>query len=293
MFNTLWFHWETGLLDSKYILIDDEICSGEIFLLPCSSYIQGIGLKGSGLIMNLEVIIFSIATFFSTLFGGLFAVRFKDKIHLIMGFIAGILLGVVSFDIFPEIISQVNDNNLKAIEPMIALVVGFLFFHILEKAILIHHAHEAEYADHKHPQVGVLSAFALAGHSFMDGVGIGLGFQVNSAVGVLIAIAVISHDFTDGMNTVVLMLANKNSVTKAKAFLFLDAGAPVLGAFFTLFFKFSPHFLVLYLGVFAGFLLYIGASDILPEAHSKHSSYKVIGLTILGVAFTFLVSRFV
>ena len=243
--------------------------------------------------MNLEAIIFSIATFFSTLLGGLFAAKFKDKLYLIMGFIAGILLGVVSFDIFPEIISQVNDNKLKAIEPMIALVVGFLFFHILEKAILIHHAHEAEYADHKHPQVGVLSALALVGHSFMDGIGIGLGFQLSSAVGVIVAIAVISHDFTDGMNTIALMLVNKNSVKRAKAFLFLDAAAPVFGAFITLFYKFSPHFLVLYLGAFAGFLLYIGASDILPEAHSRHSSFKLISLTILGVAFIFLVSRFV
>jgi ZIP family zinc transporter len=210
-----------------------------------------------------------------------------------MGFIAGILLGVVCFDIFPEIISQVNDNKLKAIEPMIALVVGFLFFHILEKAILIHHAHEAKYANHKHPQVGVLSALALVGHSFMDGIGIGLGFQLSSAVGVTVAIAVISHDFTDGMNTIALMLVNKNSVNRAKAFLFLDAVAPVFGAFITLFYNFSPHFLVLYLGAFAGFLLYIGASDILPEAHSGHSSFKLISLTILGVAFIFLVSRFV
>jgi ZIP family zinc transporter len=68
--------------------------------------------------------------------------------------------------------------------------------------------------------------------------------------------------------------------------------APVLGAISTLFFQVSPRFLVLYLAFFAGFLLYIGASDILPEAHSKHSSLKLIGLTILGVIFIFIISRF-
>jgi len=107
----------------------------------------------------------------------------------------------------------------------------------------------------------------------------------------LVAIAVISHDFTDGMNTVTLMLSHKNTDKKAKVFLFLDAIAPVLGAFSTLFFKVPPYFLTLYLGFFAGFLLYIGASDILPEAHSKESSYKLMGLTILGVIFIFFVSR--
>jgi len=241
----------------------------------------------------MEAVILSVATFFSTLFGGLFAVKYKNKLHLIMGFTAGVLLGVVSFDIFPEIISRVNEGGYKPVEPMIALVVGFLLFHILEKVIVVHHAHEGDYADHKHPHVGILSALALVGHSFMDGVGIGLGFQVNPAVGLLVAVAVISHDFTDGMNTITLMLTNKNSTKKSKIFLLLDASTPVLGALSTLLFHVSSHFLVWYLGFFAGFLLYIGASDILPEAHSKHSSLKLIGLTVFGVLLTFIITRFV
>lgn len=240
----------------------------------------------------LAVILLSLATFVSTFLGGLFAVRFKNKLHLIMGFTAGVLLGVVSFEILPEIISQVNANNFNSIEPMLALVIGFLLFHTLEKIIVIHHAHEGDYADHKHPQVGIFSALALIGHSFMDGVGIGLGFQINPAVGLLVAIAVISHDFTDGMNTITLMLANKNSLKKSKVFLLLDALAPVLGALSTLLFIVPSHFLIWYLGFFAGFLLYIGVSDILPEAHSKHSSLKLIGLTVLGTVFIFIISRF-
>lgn len=237
-------------------------------------------------------ILLSATTFLSTFLGGLFAVRFKHKLHLIMGFTAGVLLGVVSFEILPEIINQINKNGFKAIDPMIALVVGFLLFHIFEKTIVIHHAHENDYADHKHPHVGMLSAFALAAHSFMDGVGIGLGFQVNPAVGLLVAVAVISHDFTDGMNTITLMLNHNNSLKRSIMFLFFDALAPILGALSTLLFNLPPYFLVLYLGFFAGFLLYIGISDILPEAHSKQSSFKLIGLTILGTAFIFIVSRF-
>ena len=210
-----------------------------------------------------------------------------------MAFAAGVLLGVVAFDIFPEIIEQIKIYNFNSIEVMIALVLGFLIFHILEKSILIQHCHEEDCVAHKHPHIGVASALALVGHSFMDGIGIGLGFQVSPAVGLLVAIAVISHDFTDGMNIVTLMLNNKNTAKKSKLFLFLGAAAPILGAASTLFFKVSPHFLVLYLGFFAGFLLYIGASDILPEAHAKNSSYKLIGLTILGTLFIFVITRFV
>jgi len=241
----------------------------------------------------MEAVIFSVLTFLSTLSGGLFAVRFKHKLHFIMAFAAGVLLAVVCFDIFPEIFTQIQINNFKPIEVMTALVVGFLVFHILEKTILIHHAHESDYAEHKHPQVGVLSALALVGHSFVDGVGIGLGFQVNAAIGLLVAVAVISHDFTDGMNTVTLMLINKNTTQKTKIFLILDAIAPTLGVVATLFFTVAPHLLFVYLGFFAGFLLYIGVSDILPEAHSQESSFKLIGLTVLGVLAIFIITRFI
>jgi zinc transporter ZupT len=241
----------------------------------------------------MEAVIFSIATFFSTFLGGLFSIKFKNKLNAIMCFTAGVLLGVFSFDIVPEIIAMVKEYNFDPTGAMIAFVLGYMVFHILEKTILIHHAHEEEYADHKHPQVGILSALALAGHSFMDGVGIGLGFQAGTSIGIVVAIAVISHDFTDGMNTVTLLLVNKNSPRRAKWFLLLDSLTPILGAASTLLFSVPPYFLVLYLGFFGGFLMYIGASDILPQAHSKHSSLKMIGLTALGLLFVFLVSKFV
>ena len=240
----------------------------------------------------MQVILLSLATFLSTFLGGLFAVRFKNKLHLAMAFTAGILLGVVAFDILPEIIDQLKATGVSSIEPMIALVVGFLLFHVLEKLIVIHHGQEESYSDHRHPHVGILSAVALIGHSFMDGVGIGLGFQISPAVGLLVAIAVISHDFADGINTITLMLSHNNSDQKAKSFLILDSIAPILGALSTLLFSVPDRFLLWYLGFFAGFLLYIGISDILPEAHAKRSSFTLIGLTILGTVFIFIVTRF-
>jgi ZIP family zinc transporter len=174
---------------------------------------------------------------------------------------------------------------------MLALVAGFLAFHIAEKLTVIHSAHEDEYAAHKHPQVGVLSALALSGHSFLDGVGIGLGFKAGIAVGIVVAIAVIAHDFSDGLNTVTLMLVNRNTRVQAFRLLLVDAIAPVLGATSTLLFTIPAHGLPVYLGFFAGFLLYIGASDILPEAHSEKSTTATVLLTVLGAAFAFVVTR--
>ncbi len=242
--------------------------------------------------MIFEPLLFSLATLASTFFGGLFAVKFKSKLHYIMAFAAGVLMGIVAFDIFPEIMEMAKMNSFAAIDVMVALICGFFIFHILEKSILLHSHTDEHFPGHKHPHVGVASALALAGHSFMDGVAIGLGFQVNSAIGILIALAVISHDFTDGMNTVSLMLNHNNTDTRAKRFLLLTATTPVLGVISTLFFSVPGYFLYLYLGFFAGFLLYIGASDILPEAHSEQSSYQLMGLTILGALFIFTITRF-
>lgn len=209
-----------------------------------------------------------------------------------MGYTAGVLLGVVAFDLLPEI-SKINNNLHSDItRSMIALVVGFLLFHVIEKMILLHNAHERQYGAHVHPHVGLASAVALSGHSFLDGVGIGLGFQVNNSVGIAVAVAVIAHDFSDGLNTVILMLANKNNQRRALDLLFIDALAPVLGAASTLLFTLPNSWLAVYLGFFAGFLLYIGASDILPQAHSRGSSRLTIGLTIIGTIFMFVVTRF-
>lgn len=199
----------------------------------------------------------------------------------------------MAFEIFPELVELSESTGMSLRLPMIALVSGFLLFHIAEKMLLIHHAHEDQYGHHHHPTVGVFSALALSAHSFLDGVGIGIGFQVSPSLGIAVAVAVLAHDFTDGLNTVSLMLSHKNSPKRAFKFLMLNAVAPVLGGISTLFFTFSPEFLNMYLGFFAGFLLYIGASDILPEAHSHNSSLKTVLMTILGAVFVYIVTGIV
>lgn len=240
----------------------------------------------------MEPILFSIGTFLSTMLGGIFGIKHRDRLHQIISFTAGVLIAVAFFDIIPELFSITTENGFPITPAMVAIVAGFLAIHLLEKLAVIHTAHEEEYADHRHPLVGTISASGLAFHSFLDGVGIGLGFHVSPHVGMLIAIAVIAHDFSDGLNTVSLMLVNKNTTKRTIGFLALDALTPVLGVAATFLFTIPSAVLVAYLGFFAGFLLYLGASDLLPEAHSKHSSYKLIGLTFLGVLFIFLVTRF-
>ena len=231
--------------------------------------------------------VFAFSTFVSTAAGGLFALRNRDHLHLILGFTAGVLLGLVSLDLLPEVF-RLNDGGTLFGLPtvMLTFVLGFLALHVLERSMAMHHAHEDEYGEHQHvPELGLASALALSAHSFMDGVGIGLAFQVGSGLGVAVALAVIAHDFADGLNTVSLMLRHGNSRNRARVMLAVDATAPLLGATSTLFFHLPDQVLALYLAFFAGFLLYLATGDILPEAHSRHPSALTLVMTVAGVCF--------
>jgi ZIP family zinc transporter len=232
-------------------------------------------------------LLLSFVTVFSTLAGGTFALRNRDRLHLALGFSAGVILGVVAFDLLPEVVDLSERTSTPFRNVMIAFAVGFLAFHLVEKALVLHHAHEHEYGTHHHPSVGLASALALSGHSLADGIGIGLAFHVNHSIGIAAALAVISHDFVDGLNTVSLMLVNGNTRRRAWALLAVDALAPAAGAGLTYLFTVPTHYMLIYLGVFTGFLLYIGASDVLPEAHANHPSRATVALTVAGAAAMF------
>jgi ZIP family zinc transporter len=232
-------------------------------------------------------VLLALSTLVSTAAGGLVALRHRDQLHLILGFAAGVMLGLVAFDLMPEVFALAGaGRTLNLPTVTLPFVGGFLVLHLVERSLAMHHAHEQEYGEHHHlPEVGIASAMALAGHSFLDGVGIGLAFQVGTGLGVAVALAVIAHDFADGLNTVTLMLRHGNSERRARVMLVLDAVAPVLGALSTLLFSVPDRVLALYLAFFAGFLLYLATGDILPEAHSRHPTRLTMVATVGGVAF--------
>lgn len=237
------------------------------------------------------VVLVALVTVVSTALGGYVAVRAQDRLHLVLGFAAGVMLGLVAFDLLPELFELSTDTVLGVPAVMVAFTVGFLVLHVVERAVAVHSAHEGEYEPHHHhhPGVGLASAGALVVHSFLDGLGIGLAFQIDSTVGVAVAVAVVAHDFADGLNTVTVMRTHGNSRRRQLGMLALDAVAPVVGAASTLFFSVGDGVLALYLGAFAGFLLYLATADILPEAHARHPSRLTLVSTAFGLGMMWLV----
>jgi len=234
-------------------------------------------------------VLLAAVTFFSTGLGGLAAIRFRDRLHLLLGFSSGAVLGVVFFDLMPEIFRSTSAPKTV----LVAAAAGFMVFFALERYTAMHAGREHEHhAEEEHDQeLGVVGAAGLSVHSFLDGVAIGIGFQANAGLGILIAVAVIAHDFSDGLNTVTVLLAHGNSLKRSVRWLLVDMTTPLLGAASTLFFQLPETVLPWLLAFFAGFFLYIGASDLLPEAR-EHKSPLVLLATGTGLAAVFAVTRF-
>jgi ZIP family zinc transporter len=222
--------------------------------------------------MNWVIIGLALVAFSSTFLGGIFAIKFRRVLPYFFAFASGSLIAVTFFDILPESVKISQDLNFSIKYIMIAVVASFLFYSLLEKYFLIHQHKEGE--EHGHI-MGPIGAGSLVIHSFLDGVAIGTAYLINASIGLIVALAVISHDFTDGINTVTLMLKNKQNVKNTMKFLIMDAIAPVLGVAFTFLINFSQMVLSLILAVFAGEFLYIGAVNLLPETR-KYPNWKMV-----------------
>jgi zinc transporter, ZIP family len=231
-------------------------------------------------------IMFATFTLVSTGLGGLLAIRFRDRLHLLLGFGSGAVLAVALFDLFPEIFALGRGS---AAMPVTA--VGFLAFFALERYTALHQAREHAHAKVTHEQeIGIAGAAGLALHSFLDGMAIGVGFQTSAQIGMLIALGVIAHDLSDGINTVAVVIAHGNTLRRAVVWLAVDMATPVLGATTTLFFSLGGGTLQWMLAFFAGCFLYIGASDLLPEAR-EHDSPMVGVATVAGMLAIFLTTH--
>jgi len=220
-----------------------------------------------------------------TFAGGALALRMSHSLPTLIALSGGIVVAVAIFDVLPEAIELLPDdpNTLAAL-----MGVGFLTFFLFERVLVLHHRDDPEQA-HAHHQVGTLGALGLSAHSFVDGLAIGLAFAADSSVGVLVLIAVLSHDFADGLNTVSFVLSQSQDRKRAIRWLSIDAVAPMAGVTVGALIDVSDATLGHLLAFYAGFFLYMGATDLLPEAH-EHASWGRVALTLLGFGVIFGVS---
>ena len=231
------------------------------------------------------VLFIILATIISTTLGGLFAIKFKDKLHLILGFSAGAVLGVALFDLLPESIALTNGTYSVQIVTIL-IAAGFSVYMFVDRFFSLHGHDENDCHNPYHN--GKLGAAALVFHSFLDGFGIGLAFKISPAIGWVVALAVLTHDFSDGINTVNMIVKNKGERKVALKWLAADALAPAVGVTVAYCLTVSESALGLILSVFVGLFLYISASDLVPESHHRHPAIWTTISTILGMVVIFI-----
>jgi zinc transporter ZupT len=214
----------------------------------------------------------SLATCIATLLGGWLALSLRGRIHLVLGFSAGAVMGVAFFDLLPESLS------LSGSAALLAAALGFFLYMLFDRLV----AQQGR---------GPLGAASLSAHSLLDGFGIGIAFQAGHNVGLVVSAAVLAHDFADGLNTVNVVTKNGGAREQARRWLVIDAVAPLVGAGLSLFLSLSSHWLGLLLAGFAGFFLYIGAIDLLPESQRGPELVLPAIATGAGALFLYVVAR--
>ena len=234
--------------------------------------------------MNWIAIPLAGMTVVSTVAGGVVALRMARELATAIALTGGVVVAVALFSVLPEAIEAVGDPQ------RVGLLVGagFVAFFLAERALVLHHRDDDEHV-HAHAQVGALGAAGLSAHSFVDGLGIGLAFGLSNETGLLVLVAVLAHDFADGLNTVGFVLRQSGDRARAIRWLTVDAVAPLAGAIVGSAISVSQESLGSLLAVYAGFFLFMGATDLLPHAH-EHPSAKRVGLTLAGFGAIFLVS---
>jgi ZIP family zinc transporter len=229
----------------------------------------------------LMLALLALATCGATLLGGAVALRFRDQLHLILGFSAGAVVGVALFDLLPEALEiGAQYHELSALA--LAIAAGFFGYLILDRLVLLHTHSDESHSESAAPRRGAFGALTLSAHSLLDGVAVGIAFQASPAIGMIVAAAVLTHDFSDGINTVNLILRSGGSWRVATRWLVVDALAPVAGIASTLFFTIPESSLGPILAVFVGTFLYLGAADLIPESHHRHPRIATTLMTLFG-----------
>ncbi|MGH6992188.1 MAG: ZIP family metal transporter [Caulobacteraceae bacterium] len=233
--------------------------------------------------LALILLAIGLATGCATAIGGAAALALKERIHLVLGFSAGAVIGVALLDLLPEALSLAGRRGGFATA---AILAGGFCAYLLADRMLIAFAGRGG-AGEEHAHRGHMGPASLTAHSFLDGLGIGFGFQVSPKVGIVLALAVIAHDFADGVNTVNLSLIGPRKW--ARAWLVADAIAPLVGIGASLLVAPPMSALGVIIAIFAGFFLYIGASELLPESHHRFPGVWTTLTTLAGGALIFAV----
>jgi zinc and cadmium transporter len=190
---------------------------------------------------------------------------------------AGVLLGTALLLILPEAFEGgVPPQSLFA-----TLLVGLMFFFLLEKAELYRHGHHHEGDDPQHhhqhgfdaEQAGRGGWAVLVGdsiHNFCDGIIIAAAFLADIGLGTVTAVAIIAHEIPQEVGDYVVLLNAGLSRPRALAYNAISGLAAVVGGVVGYFVVGPWQALFPYLLVVASSsFIYVSVADLLPQLQRR------------------------
>ncbi len=232
-------------------------------------------------------VIVSLISFVGVLLLWLNAKALNRVLLFFISFAIGAMLGAVFLDLLPEAAETVGVKT-----AFTYALAGMIVFYVVEKFLHWHHHHEGrregyreghhegyhvegekEYR-HVHP-VGYLNLVGDAIHNFIDGALIAASFLAGFPLGFISTAAIIAHEIPQELGDFSVLLYSGFEKSKALAFNFLSALTAVAGALVTFFAGFSAQANALLISFAAGSLLYIAATDLIPELH-KHEEWEAL-----------------
>lgn len=202
-----------------------------------------------------------------------------SRSQYVNSFAAGLILALAFFHLIPEA-AELSEMAFPVI------FIGFFLFYTMENFLVIHsgselHFHEENPClEHTAPVTGVMVFSGLILHSLIDGVIIGVGFELSIELGILAAFAVISHEVPEGITSFALI--NETIPEKATILSILVALATPIGSIISLLFIRSiPEPIIgILLGIAAGTFIYVAASDLIPQTHGSQNYRTLISFAI-------------
>jgi zinc and cadmium transporter len=209
----------------------------------------------------------------------------KKIIIILVAFAAGGLIGGAFFDIIPEALEYVKDNN----QLFIFIIAGYLLFFIIEKYLHWRHCHDAECKFHTFTYMNIMGDIV---HNFSDGLIIGAIFQTDVKVGIATTLAIIFHEIPHELGNFTVLVHGGFSKMKALTYNFLSSLFAIIGTvagyYFTSRISGLPSVL---LPAAAGGFIYIASCDLIPELH-KEEDGKRSALIMVTFAFGIILMYF-
>jgi zinc and cadmium transporter len=213
---------------------------------------------------------------------------------------AGALLATAFLHLLPEAF----EGQVAAHKLFVALLVGLIFFFLLDKAELWHHGHEHHHEHesdlHGHGDGATSGTWAvLAGdsvHCFGDGVLIASAFVADLRLGLIASLAVLAHEVPHHMGDLMVLRSGADNRRAAVLKVSLAGAVTSLGGLAGYWLvdqlqEFLPYFLV----VASSSFVYVALADLIPQLQKRLTARETvaqIGWLMAGIALVTLVSSF-